>query len=114
MNSLFRTAGVFNFTIPAWLEDDAVVGKIVGVSIHAGEVRRLNEALKNTEEPIPADATILNYLESQRLIEAIKYRRMVSNDNLKDAKEYVEQIGVRHGIRRVVEQGTFGPIYSWA
>lgn len=45
MDALIRAAGVFDFIIPEWLDDDAVVGKICGTPIHAGEVRRLSVAL---------------------------------------------------------------------
>jgi hypothetical protein len=99
MNDLVRAAQVFNFTIPEWLEDDVIVGKICGTAIHAGEIRRLSKGLEVVKGDIsPADAEILALIRADRRIEAIKYRRILTHEFLKEAKDYVEQLGVRHGL----------------
>ena len=112
VNALVRTAGVFNRVIPDYLSDDVVVGKVCGVPIHVGEVRRLNDALANLREENPEDDVILGFLRSRRIIEAIKHRRIVSNDGLKEAKDYVEDLAERHGLRRRAS-GPYGPNWEW-
>lgn len=113
VNELARTAGVFGLKVPDYLDDDVVVGKVCGVSIHAGEVRRLNSALENLREQNPEDDVILGLLRQRRVIEAIKHRRIVSNEGLKEAKDYVEELAARHGLRRKVS-GPYGPNWEWA
>jgi ribosomal protein L7/L12 len=101
MSDLIRAARVFNFVIPEWCEDDVVVGKIVGVSIHAGEVRRLAKALDDAPQPGQDDLNMLELLRKGRRIEAIKYRRTYSGEGLKEAKDYVDQLGLKHNLLRI-------------
>jgi len=98
MNSLIRAAQVFDFVIPEWLEDDAIVGKIAGTVIHAGEIRRLSKALIEAEQPGQDDHHMLQLLRGRQRIEAIKYRRTYTGEGLKEAKDYVDNLGVEHGI----------------
>ena len=99
MKNFIRAAGVFSFVIPEWLEDDAVVGKVVGVAIHAGEVRRLTAALTEIDKPSPDDEVILDFLRKNEFISAIKHYRLVTNEGLKQSKEYVEDLGLKYGLR---------------
>lgn len=108
MNSLIRAAQVFSFNIPEWLEDDVVIGKVAGVSIHVGEVRRLSKALESISLATDMhDQEILKWLRKDRRIEAIKYRREVTTEGLKEAKDYVDQLGIKHGLLRE-EAGNWG------
>ena len=114
-----QAAAVFNINLPEWLADDVQVGTIAGVKVYAGEVRRLTKALAESSESDPNDNQILEFLRRRQLIEAIKYRRQISVDGLKEAKEYVEAIGVRHGLRKVTEVSDYSwphtsrPIHAW-
>jgi len=114
--SLIRAAKVFNFIIPEWLDDDVAVGKICGVAVHAGEVRRLSAAIQAQEEdtePNPDDQIILDLLKGRRIIEAIRHRRLITNEQLNEAKDYVEAIGARHGLRRRDTSTPYGA-WEWA
>jgi len=105
-NDFKRAAAVFNFKIPDWLEDDAVVGKIVGTAIHAGEVRRLSQALEAVEVLKDTnDQHIEALLREDQFINAIKYRRQVTGEGLKQAKDYVEALGVNLGILYRTREG---------
>ena len=69
----------------------------------AREIRELQEQDPN------GDQRILALLRSQRLIEAIKLRRELTREGLKEAKDNVEALAVKHGIRREVP----GTYYEW-
>lgn len=98
--TLLDAAKVFSFEIPEWLDDNIAVGKLAGVTIYAGEVRRLNQALDN---PYPAPTTshdeeLLGLMRGGNRINAIKLRREVTGEGLKEAKDYCDQLGLRHGV----------------
>jgi len=100
-SALHAAAKVFDFQIPDRLDDSVVVGKICGVNICTGELRRLSKALRECPENLsPHDANILFLLKRHSLIEAIRFRRTETNEGLKEAKDYVEEIGERYGLRR--------------
>ena len=111
--NVIQAAAVFNINLPEWLDDDVQVGTIAGVKVYAGEVRRLTKALAASDEQDLHDKQILRFLQRRELIEAVKYRRQVSTDGLKQAKDYVEAIGVRHGLRKR-EIGLYGSGMVWA
>ena len=114
---LTDAARVFVYEIPKWLPDETKVGEICGVPVHAGEVRRLSIAIIDEERknliPNSQDEIILSYLKGRNIIEAIKYRRSITTEGLKEAKDYVESLGERHGLRRKVN-GLLGPDWEWA
>jgi len=110
-SALQRAAQVFDFTIPEWLNDEVVVGKICGVNVCAGELRRLSKALHEMEEANPHDDHILKLLKRREIVAAIRFRRMETNEGLLDAKTYVENIGERHGLR---SYNSATNIWSWA
>jgi hypothetical protein len=96
--ALIDAATVFSFEIPTWLPDHIEVGKVCGVTIYAGEVRRLVKALAN---PLPStsfdEREVIELLRLGRRIEAIKYRRERTGEGLKQAKDYVDGVGLREG-----------------
>lgn len=51
--TLKQAAEVFSsIMIPDWLDDAVVVGKIASINIHAGEMRRLREAVAEQNQAI--------------------------------------------------------------
>jgi len=118
--ALIGAAGVFGFIVPEYLDDDVVVGKVCGVNIHAGEVRRLNEALREERDLLQGlvdgvfsgDNRILALLRTRDLIPAIKLRRELTREGLKEAKDYVDKLGAAHGLREL--QSRYGYVsYGW-
>ncbi len=97
--SLIRAARVFAFEVPDLLPDDTVAGTLCGVKVYVGELRRLSAAIQDKEEN-PDDQIILDFLKRRALIDAIRHRRLIANESLREAKEHVEAIAVRHGLRR--------------
>ena len=118
MENLIRAAEAFNVNIPDWLGDDTPVGTIAGVTITVREIRRLSQALALVDLRAPRgvissdDQYIVELLRKHELINAIKYRRTVSNEGLKEAKDYVEDLGLRFGLRRR-NDAPYGGIMVW-
>lgn len=104
--TLSEAARLFSFDIPEWIDDGVVVGKITGKPIYAGDVRRLNEALQG-EAPHP-DAALLLHLCAGRRIEAIKERRYQTGEGLKEAKDYIDKLGIQHDILELRSDGGIG------
>jgi ribosomal protein L7/L12 len=117
--TLKQAAEVFSsFDIPAWIDDGTKVGEICGVNIHAGEVRRLREALnppeQNPEQELRAE--IESLLRQRNLIGAVRLYRDKTGLYLKDAKQEVEKIGVELGLRKVDVIANYWPqtpLYTW-
>jgi hypothetical protein len=98
-SNLIAVAGVFTSTeIPSWLPDEAVVGKIGSTQIFVGEVRRLNQVLQEiqanpvwTDRP-PLRDEVIELVQRERVIEAIKLVRGFLDMSLVEAKSYVDTI----------------------
>ena len=103
--SLVRAARVFSYEIPARLPDDTVAGTLWGVNVYVGELRRLTAAIHAVEADTeadpndPNDQIILDFLKRREMINAIRHRRSITNEYLKEAKEYVDLLGARHNLR---------------
>lgn len=98
INTLIGVAGVFSANIPDWLDDDVVVGKVAGLTIHAGEVKRLNRALDEIRKNPPLREQVVELLRSRQIIDAIKLVRAHTNLGLKEAKDYTDQIRAEEGL----------------
>ncbi len=97
MKDLLKAIGPFQFTIPDWVTDDTVVGSVVGAKVYAGEVRRLNKAVHaHTNEVL--DSEIIALTKAGHRINAIKRRREVTHEGLKEAKDYCDDLCVKNGI----------------
>lgn len=110
--TLKQAAEVFSsIMIPDWLDDAVVVGKIASINIHAGEMRRLREAVAEQNQAIRDEHglnksdydAIKNFLEREDFINAIKYVCEVTGTHLRDGKDIVERVGENLGLRKTVQ-----------
>jgi hypothetical protein len=99
MQNLIDASQVFSFDIPDWLEDGQRVGQIAGNPIYAGEVRRLQKALDEAKTPTHSldDEYILSLMRKGERIQAIKHRRITTSEELREAKDYCDALGLRDG-----------------
>ncbi|SRR5258708_6242097 len=96
--ALISFAGVFSVNIPDWLADETVVGSVAGVTIHAGEVKRLNKALEDIRKKPPLREEVIELLRRRQIIEAIKLVRAQTSLGLKEAKDYTDKIREEEGL----------------
>lgn len=90
--------------IPDWCSDATVVGKIVGVTIYAKDIRELAKVPSSIDVD---DEQILAHIRAGNRIQGIKHRRTVTGEGLKEAKDYCDELGIRHGIL-VRRSGKYG------
>lgn len=98
VHTLIGIAGVFSANIPDWLDDEVVVGKIAGLTIHAGEVKRLNQALEEVRKRPPLREEVVELLRRRQIIDAIKLVRANTGLGLKEAKDYTDKIREEEGL----------------
>lgn len=98
INALIGAAGVFSAIIPDWLDDQIIVGKVGGVVIRAGEVKRLNQALDDVQAIPPLREQVVELLRSRQIIDAIKLVRSQTDLGLKEAKEYTDEVRAAEGL----------------
>jgi hypothetical protein len=124
MEKLVKAASAFDFTLPDYLADDVVIGRLVGVDIHASELRHLRTALDELRDAELEAASyvaevslrnrVVTFLKQRELINAVKEVRSTLDLGLADAKDYVEKIGVEIGLRQSFqEHWSTRPSYSW-
>jgi ribosomal protein L7/L12 len=83
------------------LPDDTIIGKIGPVNIWLGEFRRLQQAVeRESVKPTEnyGDSAILTLLRAYQRIQAIKLRRELTSEQLIEAKNYVDKLGLDAGL----------------